>query len=132
MVRDNPALPSHPRLLLAYTDSAHASRCVRYFRRLGWEVHMVASGAEAQRLAVEMAPHVVVVDAALPDESGWLIAARIRRAAPQQRVILLTETADAPARERADALGIAGPVERADGPEALAALVYDRPLSVAV
>ncbi len=32
-----------PLLLLAYADSAHAAQCGRYFRRHGWEVHLVAS-----------------------------------------------------------------------------------------
>src|SRR5947209_20391828 len=89
MVRDNHPHQHRPRLLLAYSDSAHASRCVRYFRRLGWEVHMVNSGAEAQRLAGELMPEVIVLDVNLPDESGWLSAAKIRIAPPEQRIVLL-------------------------------------------
>jgi len=131
MFRDNPPHQGRPRLLLAYSDSAHASRCVRYFRRLGWEVHMVASGVEAQRLAGELMPQVIVLDVDLPDESGWLSAAKIRIAPPEQRVILLAGRVDEQLCERAQSLGVAGPVRRYDGPEALAGLVFD-PLSVAV
>src|SRR5437763_8367400 len=94
MVRDNSGRATRPRLLLAYSDSAHASRCVRYFRRLGWEVHMVASGVEAQRLAGELMPQVIGLDVDLPDESGWLSAAKIRIAPPEQRVILLADHVD--------------------------------------
>src|SRR5260370_41755240 len=76
MVYDNSGHQARPRLVLGYTDSAHASRCVRHFRRLGWEAHMVASGAEAQRLATELLPNVIVLDVDLPDESGWQTAAQ--------------------------------------------------------
>ncbi len=132
MVRDNLSRQDRPRLLLAYTDSAHASRCVRYFRRLGWEVHMVASGVEAQRLAGERMPRVIVLDVDLPDESGWLSAAKICIAPPEQRVVLLAGHVDEQLRQRAQSLGVAGIVDRADGPEALAALAIGQPLSVAV
>jgi len=132
MVFDNSGRQMRPRLLLAYSDSAHASRCVRYFRRMGWEVHMVASGAEAQRLAGELSPQVIVLDVDLPDESGWLSAAKIRLLPPDQRVILLASAVDDQLCERARSLGVVGLVRRSDGPEALAALVFDRVLSVAV
>jgi CheY-like chemotaxis protein len=132
MARNNLARQDRPRLLLAYSDSAHASRTVRYFRRLGWEVHMVASGAEAQRLAGELMPQVVVLDVNLPDETGWLSAAKIRIAPPDQRIVLLAEHVDPQDCQRAESLGVAGIVCRADGPEALASLAIDQPLSVAV
>src|SRR5690242_13566412 len=63
-----------PRLLLAYADAAYASECGRYFRRLGWEVEMVASGGEAQELANEYHPNVVALEEALLAEAGWLKA----------------------------------------------------------
>jgi CheY-like chemotaxis protein len=132
MVTDNSGHPSRPRLLLGYTDSAHASRCARHFRRLGWEVHLVASGAEAQRLAVELRPHTIVLDVDLPDESGWLTAAKILQTQPTQRIFLLVDQPNEHLDERAGALGVAGVVRRDQGPEALAMLLHDRQFSVAV
>jgi CheY-like chemotaxis protein len=131
MVRDDVGRPTRPRMLLGYSDSAHAARCVRYFRRLGWEVHMVASGAEAQRLANDLLPQAIVLDVDLPDETGWLSAAKIRLTPPEHRIVLLTSCIDGQTRERARLLGV-GLVERSDGPEALASLVQDRLLPVAV
>jgi len=132
MARDNLSRQGRPRLLLAYSDSAHASRTVRYFRRLGWEVHMVASGAEAQRLAGALMPQVTVLDVDLPDETGWLSAAKIRIAPPEQRIVLLAEQVDRQLQQRAKSLGVAGIVRRADGPEALAPFAMGQPMSVAV
>ncbi len=127
----NAERPHRPRLLLAYADSAHASRTVRYFRRLGWEVHMVASGAEATRLADELAPQVAVVDADLPDESGWLTAAKMLLAQPARRVLILAGSGEETLADRARSLG-ADLIRRDEGPEAIAAAVHGHPLSVAV
>jgi len=132
MVTDNSGHPARPRLLLGYTDSAHASRCARHFRRLGWEVHLVAAAAEAQRLAGELLPHTIVLDADLPDESGWLSAAKILLTRPAQRIFLLVDEPNQRLDERAASLGVAGLVRRDQGPEALATLIHDRQLSVAV
>src|SRR5476649_848225 len=82
---------SRPRLLIAYADAAYGSECGRYFRRLGWEVEMVASGAEARELAGEFQPNVVVLDAELLDESGWLTSAKISTENPDLRIILVSD-----------------------------------------
>jgi len=82
--------PFRPLMILAYADSAHAANCGRYFRRLGWEVHLVATATEAWRLLNIFSPQAVVLDTELPDESGWLTCAKITHRNPEQRVVLLT------------------------------------------
>jgi ActR/RegA family two-component response regulator len=131
MLRENSGPDARPRLLLGYSDSAHASRCVRHFRRHGWQVKMVASGLEVQRLAALLHPHLIVLDVDLADENGWVSAAKILQAQPAQRVVLLGGNSDA-LRERARSLGAIGLVPRELGPEALTALANERQFSVAV
>jgi ActR/RegA family two-component response regulator len=96
-----------PRLLIAYTDPAYASECGRYFRRLGWEVEMVASGVDACELAQAYRPNVVVLDAELLDESGWLTSAN-----NAFRIVVATESDDRACEFPS--------VRRRDGAEALA------------
>jgi DNA-binding response OmpR family regulator len=132
MVTDNSGHPSRPRLLLGYTDSAYAARSARHFRRLGWEVHLVAAGTEAERRADELRPHTIVLDADLPDASGWQSAAKILLTQPAQRIFLLVDEPNQRLDERAASLGIAGLVRRDQGPEALTMVLHDRQLSVAV
>jgi ActR/RegA family two-component response regulator len=120
-----------PRLLLAYADSAYASRIVRSFRRLGWEVHMAATAAEARRLIDVYAPNAVLLEIDLPDESGWSASARIAAAHPDQRVILLGERPEQ-ASARLAAAGAAALVSRADGMEGLVRAVYGQTLAKAV
>src|SRR5262245_59266300 len=81
-------MENRPRLLLVYADSAYASLAGRYFRRLGWEVRMVADGAEARRQFEDFQPTFVVIDTDLPDESGWLTCAKIMLDRPCARIII--------------------------------------------
>jgi ActR/RegA family two-component response regulator len=115
-----------PRLLLAYADAAYASECGRYFRRLGWEVEMVASGAEARTLASEYYPHVVVFDAELLDESGWLTSAKISIENLDLRIILVGDDNGIPMDERLDMVGVDRLVSRTAGAEALAMVVLGK------
>lgn len=80
-----------PRLLLAYSDPVYASECGRHFRRLGWEVQMVASGIEARELASEYRPDVVVLEADLLDESGWSTRAKINAEHPELRIVVVVD-----------------------------------------
>jgi DNA-binding response OmpR family regulator len=114
-----------PRLLLAYADAAYASECGRYFRRLGWEVEMVASGYEARELASEYRPNVVVLATELLDESGWLTSAKISTENPDLRIILVSERGDV-SEERLHMVGADQAVCRRDGAEALAHAVLGR------
>lgn len=79
-----------PLMILAYVDSAHAALCGRYFRRMGWEVHLVTTGAEIRRLVNVVAPKAIVLDTELADESAWQTCAEIARQNRDQRVVLLT------------------------------------------
>lgn len=122
---------NRPRLLLAYADGAFASQSGRYFRRLGWEVQMVASGVEARELAHEFHPDVVVLDESLLDESGWLTSAKISTENPDLRIILITDHPVEP--HRLQMVGATQSVCRHDGAEALAmSILGDASLSEAV
>lgn len=109
-----------PRLLFAHVDSAHAAQCSRFFRRQGWEVHLVTSADEVHRLVRILNPQAVVVDVDLPDESGWLTAAKNLMDDSDRRFILLADDITDAKRERALQLGVAALIDRDDGPEALA------------
>ena len=113
-------------MLLAYTDAAYASECGRYFRRLGWEVEMVASGTEARELANEYRPNVVILEVALLDESGWLTSAKISTENPDLRIILVVADRAEISEERLHMVGADLAVCRRDGAEALAHAVLGK------
>jgi DNA-binding response OmpR family regulator len=123
--RFTPEYSVRPRLLLAYADAAYASECGRYFRRLGWEVEMVANGYEARELASEYRPNVVVLATELLDESGWLTSAKISTENPDLRIILVTEPGET-SDERLRMVGADQAVCRRGGAEALAHAVLGR------
>jgi DNA-binding response OmpR family regulator len=114
---------SRPRLLLAYSDAVYASECGRYFRRLGWEVQMVASGVEARLLATDFHPDVVALDADLLDESGWLTSAKISTENPSLGIILIVGPTTDCTDHRLQMVGAEHAVRRNGGAEALAHIV---------
>lgn len=72
MIRTSTFGRYRPALVFAYVDSAHAARCGRYFRRLGWEVHLVNCASEAVRLAGAIGARVLVMDSRFADDAGRL------------------------------------------------------------
>jgi DNA-binding response OmpR family regulator len=115
---------SRPRLLLGYVDSVHASQWARYFRRQGYSVHLIPSGVDTRRLALDSPPRVVILDTELPDESGWLTAAKILLDRPEQMVFLVgPERTDANERF-ASYLGAAGFLTRDESPVALVEEIF--------
>jgi DNA-binding response OmpR family regulator len=115
-----------PRLLLAYANSAQAARLARYFRRLGWEVHMAPGAIEARRLTDIYGPQVIILEAALAEATGLL---PLR---PEQRLILLAEARTPQADELVNTTGAAAIVLRGDGMENLLRAVYGHDLAQAV
>jgi DNA-binding response OmpR family regulator len=121
-----------PLLILAYKNSAHAARCGRYFRRLGWEVRLVATAAEARRLCSVCTPGAVILDIDLPDESGWLTCAKMTRDDIDLRVILLAEQRPLDYSERLAKVQAAALVTRHDSMDVVAEAVLGRQLAEAV
>jgi DNA-binding response OmpR family regulator len=111
---------NRPRLLLGYADSAHASQWARFFRRQGWEVHLIPSGVDTRRLVFDSDARVVILDTELPDESGWLTAAKILLDRPEQKIFLVGPERTAASERFASFLGAAGYFTRDDSPAALA------------
>jgi DNA-binding response OmpR family regulator len=119
IARTEKPLSFRPRLILAYADSAHAALSGRHFRRQGWEVHLASTGPEARRLTQALAPHVVVLDTDLREESGWLTCAKLILERPGQRVVLLGSDLSPEAHEFAAFVGAAALVSRDAGAAAL-------------
>lgn len=72
MSRSNGSESYRPRMVLAIDDSAYAAQAGRYFRRHGWEVHLVADGAAVFKQVEACGGSVLILDSAILDGSGWL------------------------------------------------------------
>ncbi len=121
IARTGTPLRFRPRMVLAFAETIRAALSARHFRRLGWEVHLATSGADARRLARALRPQVVVLDTTLPGESGWLTCAKLTLGNPECKVVLVGDV-NAEAAEFAETCGAARLVCRAEG---LPALVED-------
>jgi DNA-binding response OmpR family regulator len=80
-----------PCLIVAHGDSGYSTETCTHFRRQGWDVYQAQDGAEARRLARMLEPELVVLEADLQAESGWLTCAKLTRERPGCKVVLVNE-----------------------------------------
>src|SRR5437016_5408891 len=78
-------------VVLALPESAVAAETAGRLRQSGWRVHRVADCESLRGLTCRMTPEVVVLPADGSDESGWLTCAKLLRAIPGLRVIVIGE-----------------------------------------
>jgi DNA-binding response OmpR family regulator len=84
-------------ILIVEDEAAIADFLERGLRREGFAVQAVADGAEGERLALDHAFDLIVLDRMLPGRDGLAVLAAIRRSKPTLPVIMLsarTEVAD--------------------------------------
>ena len=77
----------------------------RMFDKVGIEVLMAASGAEARRLAAETRPDVAVLDLVLPDETGLQAFQQLKQIDPRLPVIFMTASGNSDTAIEAIKLG---------------------------
>jgi ActR/RegA family two-component response regulator len=78
-----------PCLILAHADPGYTAQVVRTFRRHGWDVYTAQQGPEVRRLSRMLQPQLVVLQADLPEESGWLTCDKLTGEIPTSRVVLV-------------------------------------------
>ena len=120
-----------PCLVVAHTGPVYAALTCRAFRRLGWDVYTAQTGPEARRLARMLDAELVVLDTALPGESGWLTCDKLTREFPAVKVLLIDGRPTPEGDQFAAFVGAAALVPRQDGPAALLPHVHGTGLPVA-
>ncbi len=108
-----------PCLVLAHTDPVYAAAAGRSFRRLGWDVYPAHTGPEARRLARMLGADLVVLEADLPQESGWLTCDKLAAELPHVRVALVAAEAGDREQRFAAFVGASALVRHGDGVAAL-------------
>ncbi|MFN4258126.1 MAG: hypothetical protein ACK4RK_02440 [Gemmataceae bacterium] len=110
----------HPcRLVLAHPDSDYRQRGMRGLSAQGWEVHLAQTAAEVYQLVNQLAPAVVVLATELPDESGWLVCAKIRVQPPAPRLILVADDCSPALKRFSRFVGVSALLRRGAGLAAL-------------
>ena len=108
-----------PCLVLAHADPVSAALACRAFRRLGWDVYTAQHGPEARRLARMLGADAVVLDTALPGESGWLTCDKLTAETPRARVVLVAPAGGEREERFAAFVGAGALLRQADGVPAL-------------
>jgi DNA-binding response OmpR family regulator len=123
--------PARPSLILAHADPLYTALIRQIFLRLGWDVYTVASGIEVRELAAELSPSLVILDAELPEESGWLTCAKLKQEQPDLKVVLLVDQVNLSSHAFGYFAGASALVLRDDGLHALVEEARDVALSAA-
>jgi DNA-binding response OmpR family regulator len=123
-------IPSQPCLVLAHPDPAFAALASRSFRRLGWDVYLARTGPEARRLARMLQAHLVILDADLPEESGWLTCDKLTRELPHVKVLLTKSEPTLQDERLAAFVGASALINRHDGTTALLRQASDMAVSL--
>jgi DNA-binding response OmpR family regulator len=119
-----------PCLVLAGGLHGYAAAAGRALRRQGWDVYTARNGPEARRLARLLGADLVILDAELPGESGWLTCAKLVGELPLLPVVLVS-TGDGRARRLAAFVGASEIVRRDAGMPALLWAVDEAVLAAA-
>jgi CheY-like chemotaxis protein len=104
-----------PCLILAHGDPSYEAAVERGFRRLGWDVYIARSGPEVRRLAPLLEADVVILDAELPQESGWLTCEKLKAEQPLVKILLVTAEPGPLNQSFATFVGASALVRHADG-----------------
>jgi DNA-binding response OmpR family regulator len=91
MAGENEVAGYRPCVVLAHADAVYAADAACRLRRLGWDVYRADAGPEVRRLARMLEPEVIVLDAELDDESGWLTCAKLTGERPGSTVVMVGE-----------------------------------------
>jgi CheY-like chemotaxis protein len=103
-----------PCLILTHGNPQYLADTCKFFRRQGWDVYEAQSGPETRRLARMLEPDLVVLEADLAEESGWLTCAKLTGERPGSKVVLISDDVDQHNRGMAAFVGAATLLRRQD------------------
>jgi DNA-binding response OmpR family regulator len=90
-------MSSRPKVLVTDNNASFCLSIATALQEAGYEADVAFTGHECLAKMISFRPHCLVLEALLPDISGYAVCRRIRQSVPEQMVrILLMSTKDAP------------------------------------
>jgi hypothetical protein len=116
------AVARKPRAVIV-GNSVFAGNAADQFRKLGWDVFHVAADDDLAAAVLAKKPNAVLLPAETGTESGHLIAAKLRKAKPKMKVVLIAAARSAWAERFAKFVGATFAVESDGASKVVAAVV---------
>ena len=114
-----------PRALIIEDDDGHRELLSLFFRRWGWDATAVASGAGPFPKFPEECPELIVLDRALPGETGSAVLAGLRAAGCEAPCVVVTGMPLDVIAGEFDGLGVLALVGKDEAYDALSVLAED-------
>lgn len=108
------AVAKKPRAVVV-GNSLFAANAADQFRKLGWDVCTIAGADDLTCAVLAKKPNAVLLPTETGSESGHLVAAKLKKARPKLKVVLVGEKPSPQAERFARFVG-AGYATEADGP----------------
>jgi DNA-binding NarL/FixJ family response regulator len=103
--------------VLLVDDDAKYRRSLTAFLDASYDIDVVADtgdGEEAVALAERLRPDAAIVDVAMPDQDGLVVAGRLKAAVPGIAILLVTGNVWGVDRDRVDDLAVEGLLHKGD------------------
>ena len=105
--RDGTATVARKPRAVVVGNSLFAANAADQFRRLGWDVCLIPGGTDLACAVLAKKPNAVVLPEKTGAESGHLVAAKLRKAKPKLKVVLVGEKRSGEAERFARFVGAA-------------------------
>jgi DNA-binding response OmpR family regulator len=114
------------KLLLVHRDAGYRKEVLPRLQARGVDVTPAGTAEATHALAAEIRPHLVILDADLPDQSGALTCAKLKISHPSVRVILVGRHWNGEQARLARLVGADAYVSQSEGPAALLRHAFGR------
>ena len=100
-------MKEHDKRLLVVDDEVEVCNFVKmFFEERGFKVDQAHNGEEALKVAVELNPHVILLDVIMGSkEEGFEVLPKLRELVPKAKVLMVTAVEDEASILRGKALG---------------------------
>jgi CheY-like chemotaxis protein len=97
-----------PRALIVDDDPSTAEFVAAVLKSRGWDVQHARTGDEALAEAHRFSPNVVFLDVMIPQQSGWLVCAKLKLVRHSPSIVFMTGLSGRTVSQQAEFLGADG------------------------
>ncbi len=112
-----PEKSSAPRALVVDDDPSIVEFVAAVLESAGWQVERAATGNDALSAAHRFRPQVILLDITIPQQSGWLVCAKLKLVSDTPSIIFMTGLSGRQVAQYATQVGADGLLRKPFSPQ---------------